>query len=70
MSSFIVFLPDCDLDFSGEVHAVLLHIVQFAVSVPACIYVWLCASVCTCMHIHVDARISGFLQLSLSYFQR
>lgn len=53
-----MFVFDCDLDFSGEVHTTLLHIVQFAVIVTLCICVLLCVFMCVCVFVHACTYMS------------
>lgn len=53
-----MFLFDCDLDFSGEVHTMLLHIVQCAVIVALRICVSLCVYVRTHVFVHACAYVS------------
>lgn len=56
-----MFVFDCDLDFSGEVHTTLLHIVQFAVIVTLRIGVLSCVYVCVFVHACTYMSVPGSL---------
>lgn len=55
----------CDLDFSGEIHIELLHIVHFVFITN----LHICMCVCVYMHTRVHARFFGFYNFPCHIFR-
>lgn len=58
----------CDLDFSGEIHTVLLHIVHFVVIATLHICMRPCVCVCTCTYVSMPGSL-GFTAFPVIFLE-